>query len=161
MNCKAYEHIIKDAVAGEIDPEQQKRLHKHMAECAVCAETYSALMNTVEAAAINNPPQPSEHEWQVFRNNLKREINCEKAPAFVLFRRKLVPALALGAAVIAIAIIVLHQTGPKQETSWEQTDLWIEIEDELITELELEDLYAYDYDSSELDQQLEDLDLFL
>lgn len=163
MNCRAVKNLLKEAVAGEISLDQRQILEVHMAECTACAKEYSSLLETIEIAAKTIPPDPTERGWQVFRNNLRREINKYNSPAKLStphpVRRSLIPALAAIAAVIVVSLIVLHAIDPNQPDVSNQSDLWIAVEDELIDEFDLEDLYAYDSDSSDLEEQLEELDL--
>lgn len=163
MNCKDIEKLIQDAVAGEITSVDREILEQHIADCAKCSSEYNSLMQTIKMASSRIPPDPTPQDWQRMRCGIRQATQpVRREPYF--WRRRLAPALALVVVLIGIALFVVHDHPVQNHSVNSNGDLANErslIKEQLIYEFNLEDLYAYDQEESDLDNQLEDLEWIL
>jgi anti-sigma factor RsiW len=162
MKCKEIEKLMQEALAGEIASADREILDRHMADCARCASEYKSLMETVQIAANRTAPEPTAREWQQLRRGIRQATSPVKQP--YLWRRKLAPALALAVIMVGLALFVFNDRPEHTPLAHGENNLANErslIKEQLIYELDLEDLYAYDQEESDLDDQLEELEWML
>ena len=162
MNCKNIEKLIQEALSGEIASADREMLDRHIADCADCASEYESLMETVRIASNRTPPEPTAQEWQRLRREIRQATQPARQP--YLWRRKFAPALALALIIVGLALFIFNDRPPQGPIANGENILTNErslIKEQLIYELELEYLYTYDQDESDLDDQLEELEWML
>ena len=162
MNCKDIEKLIQEAISGEIASADHQTLDRHIADCARCASEYESLMETVRIVSNRTPPDPTAQDWQRMRRRIRQATQPVRRP--YLWRKKLAPALAVAAIILGIALLVFNDRPPQGPSGNGENNLANErslIKEQLIYELELEDLYTYDQEESDLDDQLEELEWML
>lgn len=49
MNCRYYQDLLTDLLAGELSPAQKQQLERHLAECPACAAEYLSVRETFDA----------------------------------------------------------------------------------------------------------------
>ena len=169
MSCRGIRKFMIGAVAGDIADEQREALERHLEQCARCSSEYAALMKTVESVKRKSVPQPTDREWNVFRNDFRRAIrNAMRKEAVPVYRpyrwaKKLVPALALLVIVVGAIIILTHRS--PQPVSPEPNGIReivtkAEIAAYLVQYFELEDIYPSE-DEYDLDEQLEEIEYLM
>jgi len=171
MGCKNIEKLMQVALAGEINASDRDALEQHIIDCAKCSAEYLSLKRTVELASTSTPPELTPEEWRRFRTGLRETIESEAVHPDLSRdriryskRKKIAPALAMVAILIGIALFVFNDRPSTEPASIEEDNFAAErslIKQQIIVELELEDLYSYDQDESDLDDQLEELEWLL
>lgn len=162
MKCKDIEKLMQEALAGEIAAADSEILDRHMADCASCASEYNSLLKTVQIVSNRTAPDPTAQEWRRLRAGIRQATAPVKQP--YLWRRTLVPALALTAIIVGLALFVFndrHRQTPSANVESNLVNERLMIKEQLIFELDLEDLYAYNQEESDLDDQLEELEWML
>lgn len=49
MNCRYYQELLTDLLAGELTPAQQQQLERHLAECPACAAECRSAREALDA----------------------------------------------------------------------------------------------------------------
>jgi len=173
MICKNIKILMINALAGDITAEQRRILDQHLNQCRKCSSEYAALTKTLDLANRKKVTEPTEHEWNLFRRDLRRSIRTgaqnQKSATFISrslkWKKVLVPALAL--TVIIAGILILTHTPPQQPPAIvsDEIDYYVEkalIAEYLVQQLDLEEIYPSEEASYEdIDQQLEEIEWLL
>lgn len=66
MNCEQSQQLLIEYIENELKSELARELESHLRECAECQTEHDALQATLSRASDNPIPQPDEHFWDAF-----------------------------------------------------------------------------------------------
>ena len=103
MNCKQFEKLLGKYMDGELDEASTEAMRVHSAQCGACAQEFAVLERiTKSLSQTGDEPIPFgfEQRWKQTIQNVpsKRRKNTFG---------KLLPALATGAAAVAVVVTIL------------------------------------------------------
>ena len=77
--CPNYEPLIAEALFGELSPEEQRRLDRHVATCDACAEELRSMQATLQLTAERERLEPPSSFWLGYWPRLVRRMEREAA----------------------------------------------------------------------------------
>jgi hypothetical protein len=75
-----YTDLMVEALYGEIDPEDRRRLDEHLSDCEACAAEFADLRGTLDVMAQRERPELPDAYWARYRRRLN-ERRAERAAA--------------------------------------------------------------------------------
>ena len=122
-HCDSMEHLMVDALFGDIDADREATLTSHLQECAACTHVFAEMQSTLDVTKKAPDVLPPESYWAGFQQRLEDRINAEQQRTSVMdlnrwsasLRRLFFPAgqvqwrlaYQLGIAAILVAVGVL------------------------------------------------------
>lgn len=119
--CRSHGELLGPYVLGALEAAEAEELRRHLAECSSCAAEERALgplpelLDLVEADAPTPEPPPELEDAVLDRFVRERSRAKRPAPGWLalppLSRRLAIPAIAVAAVLLALAIAVLPGGG--------------------------------------------------
>ena len=76
-----YNDLMVEALYGEIDPEDQRRLEAHLDDCEACAQEFAELQDTLDVMAQRERTELPEAYWDSYCRRLEeRRAKRERTP---------------------------------------------------------------------------------
>jgi hypothetical protein len=103
MDCKQFEKMLGKYMDGELGETSAEAMRSHMAQCAACAQEFAVLEKITKSfSQTEDEPLPLGFE-QRWKQTIKDVPAKRKNTVF----GKLLPALATGAAAVAVVVTIL------------------------------------------------------
>lgn len=77
-HCNAIEHLIVDALFGEVDPSSRAQLDAHLDTCSACTQMFVEMQSTLQVTKEVTDVQPPESYWAGFQQRLDDRIEMER-----------------------------------------------------------------------------------
>jgi len=104
MKCEEVEKLLPDYLSGDISASQRQLVEEHLSHCARCRDALAACNEARQhLASLKDTPVPPD-----FTEATMTKIKALDTTKSV-FQKWLRPALAAGAAVIVLAILLVTQ----------------------------------------------------
>ena len=104
MNCHEMKERLHDLLDGTLEEGEQRALERHLAGCAACARSHDELRALDAWARDLAPIAPAPG----FADRVLARIEAEPAPAVLEEQISIALPLAISAAVVAVALPLLH-----------------------------------------------------
>ncbi len=78
--CRAYRVLLVDYVEGVLPMQQQRRVERHVAACATCADALRALQEVPALLRTSDLADPGEEFWREQRHAIARAIRHAPVP---------------------------------------------------------------------------------
>lgn len=75
--CDTVEHLIVDALFGEIDASSRTHLDAHLDTCTACSQMFVEMQSTLQVTREVADVQPPESYWAGFQQRLEDRIESE------------------------------------------------------------------------------------
>jgi hypothetical protein len=134
--CKRYRPLIIEKLFGEISPEDENRINKHLQKCNRCTREFTKMQQTLGLMTQKENPQPEADFWDSYYERLRARMERDKEHAIMSkpaggiekmrFGRAWNPAVKLAglAATLVLGIIIgryIFVTVPSNTTQKEGT----------------------------------------
>lgn len=108
MNCRYYQELLTDLLAGKLTPAQQQQLERHLAECPACAAECRSAREALDAVTPHIDATPPAGFESRLLETVRRAAPAPERLASQRRRRRLIRSAAgifSAAALLAIALM--------------------------------------------------------
>ena len=109
MKKRHVQHLIIDALEGQLSKDEKRWFFDHLEQCSFCAKEYEDIKKTFDQTQNITHPEPAKEYWDHYWHNLLSKLN-EPKPFFLkrrLSQLSLETALKMGLAAAAVVILAL------------------------------------------------------
>ena len=78
IDCSSIEHLMVDALFGDLDAEKEQQLSSHLNEHPECAQLFAEMKSTLEVTKKVPEVLPKEPYWSGFQQRLNDRITAEQ-----------------------------------------------------------------------------------